>query len=210
MVFISGGGNYQQSALLDGLFFRRCRRILYIPIGLKRNFSGYEGCWEWFCTVCHKHNFCTANVDMFLTLDSIGDLNQYDGIYIGGASDIHWLNNLLVNDGFADKLRLYLSAGGNLYGGSAGGVVLGQSLDLQSAKALKLLPFSVLSHYSGNNSMIISYFRKNTYPLVILQEDSGIIYDGQSITSVGRSPAQVYISIAKHITLDNNNAFEII
>lgn len=210
MVFISGGGNYLQSAPLDDLFFERCKSVLYIPIGLRRNFSGYEGCWDWFCTVCQHHNFCTADVDMFLTLDSIGDLSQYDGIYIGGASDIHWLNSVLVNDGFAERLRTYMLAGGNIYGGSAGGVVLGHSLDLQSAKALRLLPFSVLSHYTGENSKIISYFNKNTHPLVILQEDSGIIYDGQFIKSVGISPARVYISIAQHIMLDNNKYFEII
>ena len=209
MVFISGGGNYRQSAQLDELFFRMSKNILYIPGGLKRNFSGYEECWKWFGTVCREHNFNTSNVDMYLFLDAIKDLNIYDGIYIGGASDMDWLYNIFVNSGVADKLQSYFSMGGNIYGGSAGGILLGQSLDLQKKNALKLLPFSILSHYSGNNTEIESYFANNTHPIVILHEDSGIVYHDKTITSVGLNPALVFFSLTEYVTLDNNITIEI-
>ena len=209
MVFISGGGNYRQTAPLDEKFFKRCRKILYIPVGLKRNFSGYEQCWEWFCEVCRAHNFNMNDVDMCLSLEEVEDIFNYDGIYIGGASDSNWLNYLLHDSGFANKLATYLETGGNIYGGSAGGILLGQTIDLKGKSALKLLPFSILSHYSGNESLISFYFASNNHPLVILHEDSGIIYDGQTIKSVGCRPAHIYFTETQHSIMTETIIFDV-
>lgn len=202
MIFISGGGNYKQTAVLDNLFFRRCNRILYIPIGLKRNFAGYEGCWEWFRQVCGEHNFCIDSVDMQLYLDDYDNLEQYNGIYIGGASDIKWLSGVFKKSGFDSKLKKFILTGGIVYGGSAGGVILGQSMDLQGRCGLGVLPFSILSHYAGNDSKINSYFLQNKAPLVVLREDSGIIYENNKVTSLGYSPARVYYTTTNYMDLN--------
>lgn len=204
MIYISGGGNYLQSALLDKLFFERCEQILYIPIGLKRNFSGYEGCWEWFSLVCQKHHFSTNDVDMCLYLDEFDRLEKYDGIYIGGASDINVLYKMFSMSRFANKLVTYFKNGGNIYGGSAGGVLLGQSLDLQNKRGLSILPFSVLSHYYGNEYRIDSYFNTNCHPLIVLHEDSGVVFDGKEIMSVGYSPTIVYFTRTDSVFLNGN------
>lgn len=204
MIYISGGGNYLQSALLDKLFFESCEQILYIPIGLKRNFSGYEGCWEWFSLVCQKHHFSTKNVDMFIYLDELDRLEKYDGIYIGGASDINVLSQIFLTSGFADKIVSYYKNGGNIYGGSAGGVLLGQSIDLQNKRGLRILPFSILSHYSGNEHQIDSYFKTHQSPLVVLQENSGAVFDGKEIMSVGYSPTLVYFTRTNCVFLNGN------
>lgn len=209
MIFISGGGNYKQTALLDNLFFRHCKRVLYVPIGLKKNFAGYEGCWEWFCQVCGEHDFCIDHIDMQLYLDDLDNLEQYNGIYIGGSADIKWLSTILKKSGFDSKLNNFVLSGGDVYGGSAGGILLGQTLDLQGGCGLGILPFSVLSHYSGNDSKISSYFMLNSNPLIVLGEDSGIIYEDNKITSVGYSPARVYFTKTNYNVLGLQNSIYI-
>ena len=205
MLFVSGGGNARQSAILDSFFFESCHRILYIPVGLKRNFSGYEGCFEWFNHVCNIHNFKIDDVEMCLYLEYISSLEQYDGIYIGGASDLLYLKWIFNKSKFADKLIAFHKNGGNIYGGSAGGIILGQCLNIREDKGLGILPFSILSHYTDNDEQIDLYFKKNNNPLIVLKEDSGFMYDNNSIQAAGFSDVYIFLSKSNIIVLPNNS-----
>ena len=207
MVFISGGGSYRQSELLDERFFSNCHRILYIPVGLKRNFSGYEGCWEWFCTVCAYHHFEINNIDMCISLHESPDLNNYDGIYIGGASNLLYLHSLLNVSGFGERIVAFNKRGGKVYGGSAGGELLGKSLPLYRETGLSLLPFSIYSHYTGNKEVINLHFEKDSCPLIILKEDSGMVFEKNIITAVGYSDVELYMSTFNIVSLHNKCTF---
>ena len=106
-IFLSGGGNQEQSFEFDRKFFDLLgnnSKILYIPVALERETIGFEACWDWFSNLISTH---TDNKDidfnMLLEGDPIINLDKYNAIYIGGGNTYKLLN-FINNNGLKDKI----------------------------------------------------------------------------------------------------------
>lgn len=187
-IYLSGGGSSQETFELDELFLNSTgNRILYLPVGLKRTFSGYDGCVQWFNDMLLSHNK-KKKVTVFIDLKDKAefiDVDKFDAIYIGGASDTFRLHNLLKKYGIYKKLSLFVSSGGVIYGGSGGATILGRTINydqkdkqllyLDESSADLCLGYSIFAHLNDNNLDLI---RSKDFGHVIgIPEGGGCIID---------------------------------
>ncbi|MDP3725727.1 MAG: Type 1 glutamine amidotransferase-like domain-containing protein [bacterium] len=210
-IFLSGGGNSQETYGLDDLFLHVAgSRILYVPVGLKRTFAGYDDCVTWFTDMVSKHNVekkISVWIDLKEKSTSIRHGN-FDAIYIGGASDTYRLHSLFKKNNFYPELEKFIKDGGIIYGGSGGATILGRSINYdQQEKQLPTtvelsanlcLGYSVFPHLSDNKFRLIS-----TSPdakVICMPEGSGVAIDtkNQQMKYLGK---QNGIVISKKKTL---------
>jgi dipeptidase E len=132
LIYLSGGGNEQQSLLLDRYFFNKIPEngnFLYIPVAL-RGTELYPTAKHWMKKLLELHKRTDIN---FETADDLScykyeDVKKFDAIYIGGGNT--WgLMQELRESSFDVYLAQYLKDGGQVYGGSAGAIVLGRKID---------------------------------------------------------------------------------
>lgn len=199
-LFASGGGNASETALLDRAFVRSLagNSILYIPVGLVRDFVGYEGCYEWLSSTLAAHASTPLNITMWVNLSKKAEesLESYDAIYIGGASNTYWLLEQLEKTDLKNRLTHYVLGGGTLYGGSAGAVLMGKSIGVVQAENKRSYPsdvglglvgnYSIYCHYGDAGAPLIeAYIERYKNPVIALGERSGIAISGGSATVVG-------------------------
>ena len=122
------------------------------------------------------------------------DFKNYDAIYIGGGNT-YFLLNMLKKCDLDEKLVDYYNNGGIIYGGSAGALILGKSIEtvsyernseLESSEGLNLLNgFSIVCH--ADKDIIKSLNDKNNLkPILALYEDTGVVFENGSIYSYGK------------------------
>ncbi|NCN99296.1 type 1 glutamine amidotransferase-like domain-containing protein [Candidatus Pacearchaeota archaeon] len=187
-IFLSGGGNAQQSRLLDSLFVEKVgeRKILYLPVAMKRDKIGYEACFDWIISTLTSHSKNFLDIDMVTNLASVSReyLENFGAIYIGGGNTYKLLDEIRKS-GF-DKLMIdFLWKGGIIYGGSAGAIVLGKDISIVSeekdrdisSKGLDLINgYSIKCHYSDNDNKVIRNFvRETKLPVIAIPEGCGLI-----------------------------------
>ena len=67
-IYLSGGGSSQDTYQLDDIFLNSIgKRLLYIPVGLKRSFAGYDDCVKWFTDMVSSHNI-SKEVSVWINL----------------------------------------------------------------------------------------------------------------------------------------------
>jgi inorganic pyrophosphatase len=126
LIFLAGGGGYEDSAELDNLFFENIPengKILYMPFARDE----YDATWV---TGLVRRFSDTIQVVM-PSAEEIGDtkFNEFDAIFIGGGNTYKLLDFIITHN-LADKLKDYIRGGhGSIYGGSAGAIILGKSID---------------------------------------------------------------------------------
>lgn len=197
-IYLSGGGSSKSTYLLDELFLRSAgERILYLPIGLKRTFSGYDDCVNWFMSMISSHGV-SKSVSVWVDIrNKVEELNKnnFDSIYIGGASDTWSLHQLLLKSNFYFHLKKFLDEGGVVYGGSGGATILGKSINYDQLekgitkseeKAADLcLGYSVFTHINEKNVRVIE--KQPEGKVIGIPEGSGCVLDlrENKITCVG-------------------------
>lgn len=197
-LFISGGGKAKDSFLLDKAFVNTLqnKKILYIPIGLKRDIIGYEECYNWIRNTLSVHTDEVLDISMWVDLgkEADKDLKTFDAIYIGGAGDAYNLLKQMRKVKFIASLLKFFRDGGILYGGSAGAVIMGKyiipmnnGMNQKSKLGLGLLKnYSIYCHYSKNYDKILKRFIDNyNRPVISIPENSGFIFDRNKISVVG-------------------------
>lgn len=203
-IYLSGGGKDKDTFELDELFLRASgKRILYIPVGLKRTFAGYDECVKWFMNMISSHKL-TKQVSVWISIkDKTEQINvrNFDAVYIGGASDTFRLHCMLSEHNFYEKFRTFIEEGGVIYGGSAGSSILGKSINYdQMEKALPKLKeyssdlclgYSVFPHLNPQNEKIID--RMTEGRVLGIPEEGGCMIDtfNKKITYIGASRAKI-------------------
>jgi len=187
-IFLSGGGDAQQSKLLDSLFVEKVgsKKILYLPVAMKRDKIGYEACFDWIISTLTPHSKKFLDIDMVTDLTTLNKdyLEKFGAIYIGGGNTYKLLDEI-KRSGF-DKLIIdFLSRGGIVYGGSAGAIVLGKDISIVSeekdrnisSEGLNLINgYSIRCHYSDkDNGVIRSFVQETKLPVIAIPEGSGLI-----------------------------------
>ncbi|MBV7334519.1 Type 1 glutamine amidotransferase-like domain-containing protein [Chloroflexi bacterium TSY] len=125
------------------------------------------------------------------------ELDTFNSVYIGGGNTFSLLGEL-IDSGFDQILRRYVTEGMPIYGGSAGAVVLGKNIrtvehidsnniGLERRDCLDLaLGSSIWVHYQpSDDTLIQKYINTTHYNVLAISERSGVIIVGNRIQSVG-------------------------
>jgi len=191
-IILSGGGDPAVVAPIDRYFSSVIdlqKPVLYIPIAMEAHVFSYEECFAWF-----KKTYAAYGISKVALCTDFNDLrldSRYAAVFLGGGNTFKLLN-AIQHSGFALQLHAYLASGGVLYGGSAGAIVCGKTIEpaihadenlvgLHDLSGLNLLDgHDVFCHYEpGKHDASISGLRRNTY---LLFEESGLIFqDGQAL-----------------------------
>lgn len=205
---MSGGGNEKQSFPLDKFFFDtlpKNGRFLYIPIAL-RGHKLYSTAHLWMKNITELHERTDIQ---FETVDDPSKYNlevikEFDGIYIGGGNTWSLIQEIRES-GFADVLIQYIEAGGQVYGGSAGAIIMGKRIDthddgnkigLQDVSGFNLLNnFSVACHFKDEqNDRFKAWVSNHNLPIVCLPEETGLVIESGVALCVGTKPCVIYFS----------------
>jgi dipeptidase E len=207
-IYLSGGGNEKQSFPLDKFFFDtlpKNGRFLYIPIAL-RGHKLYSTAHLWMKNITELHERTDVQ---FETVDNPSKYNlevikEFDGIYIGGGNTWSLIQEIRES-GFSDVLTQYIEAGGQVYGGSAGAIILGKRIDthddenkigLQDVSGFNLLNnFSVACHFKDEqNDQFKAWASDHNLPIVCLPEETGLVIESGVALCVGIKPCVIYFS----------------
>ncbi len=144
-IFLSGGGDAIVSKVFDKNFLKLLPKepILYIPLAMKP--SKYPSCYEWVTTT-----FPHLNIEMCTDLTKVKSLNNYGAVYVGGGNTFELLQK--IRDSNFDKLLLpYLNKGGIYYGGSAGAIILGKTIETSFLGKIKDKNTIKMTNFQGLN-----------------------------------------------------------
>jgi len=197
-IFLAGGGGADDSAELDRHFFDCVPmngKILYCPAAMD---SGrYQSALEWFTGLVRRYSD-TTTIEL-LTEDNAStvNLNDYDAVFIGGRNTYKLLD-FVIKSGLNTKLKDYIQNGGVIYGGSAGAVILGKSIDVareaddptgyKYTDGLDLLDDAcVACHWPNAADYVHKFAAEHKYKTYCLPENCGMIFcgDGELIMTVG-------------------------
>ena len=222
-IYLSGGGNDKQSFPLDKFFFRtlpKNGRFLYIPIAL-RGHKLYPTAHLWMKGVTELHE---REDVQFETLDNpskydFESLKKFNGIYIGGGNT--WtLIQELKDSGFAEALIKYIQAGGSVYGGSAGAIIMGKRIDthddenrinLKDVSGFNLLnEFSVTCHFKNDQSdRFKTWAVTNSLHIICLPEETGLIVENGVASCVGTKPCVIYYADGTKNEVNPGESFDL-
>src|SRR3989338_1189953 len=108
-IFLSGGGGAQESFILDAEFVNSlpAKKLLYIPIGLRRDIIGYDDCYNWINRTLSVHSKKKIGIEMWINLSNkvYSDIFSFGGIYIGGASNTYKFLDLLYKSNFIEIIK---------------------------------------------------------------------------------------------------------
>lgn len=207
-IIIAGGGNEKDSKSIDELFVdlvRKKGKILYIPIAWS---SGqYGGCKKWFFNTFSALGF--TNFEMWTSLNNkkYTDIKKFNAVYIGGGNTYKLLY-LLKKSGFSNLLKKFISKGGIVYGGSAGAIVLGKSIepavfgsdpDRNLVKISDLSGLNVLNGYTINchyqkaqDAQLLQFAKREHLSVLALPEQTGAYFRNNKVMIIGSKPAVLF------------------
>lgn len=128
----------------------------------------------------------------------------FNALYIGGGNT--WsLMQELRDSGFSAELIQYFKKGGQIYGGSAGAIILGSKIDThddenkintKDVSGLNLLcGYSVACHFKNEqNDRFKEWAMHNNSPILCLPEETGLIIENCSAVCVGTKPCVIYFA----------------
>ena len=203
-LFLSGGGDSNQTRRLDRLFVAaipKTKRLLYIPIAMPEKVHTMGACFDWFRRTMASHRFYKIDMWTDLSNRNYRDMHKYGSVYIGGGNTFSLLNSVRAS-GFDKLLFKYFKSGGIIYGGSAGAIILGKHIGtaffggdsdknivrIKDLRGLNLAKDYVIQcHYSSKDDKdVVDYVRTNKASVIALPENAGIIIAKGRIKTIGK------------------------
>ena len=204
-LILSGAGDAPDTEVLDKLFISMLngKKILYVPIAWKS--GDFESCKEWFTSTYSNLGF--TNFEMWTDIrdKKFDDLESFGGIYIGGGNTFSLLNEL-KDSKFYELLEKFLDSGRPVFGGSAGAIIFGKSIETAGygtdpdSNDIELEDFSgfnfvngysIQCHYEEDQDDELIEFSKSK-SIIALSEKSGILVKNDELEVVGFEPAYVF------------------
>ncbi len=201
-LFLAGGGDENQSKSFDTIFAKHIRpndKIMYIPIAMNEEATHFTKCFNWFKKTFNRLSIKPEQIMMITELKDITSnlLNKTRAVYIGGGNTFKLLHKI-KKTGLDKRLINYYKNGGIIYGGSAGAIILGRTINtckrsdkntvnLKDVNGLNLAhDYSIWAHYKqSDDELIKEYVNKYNESLLIIPEDSGVIINEELINCVG-------------------------
>ncbi|MEX0806257.1 MAG: Type 1 glutamine amidotransferase-like domain-containing protein [Patescibacteria group bacterium] len=221
-LFLSGGGGAEESKDLDREFVHslKSNSILYVPVGLVRDLSGYDECYEW---ICRTLNVFGRLLDISMWVDlkrkSYSDLRKFSAIYVGGANNSYRLMGLFESSGFASSLRNFFANGGTVYGGSTGAILMGKYFSVFGEEPIDGYnspygfgfagDYSVFCHYTKSREYkIVNFIDEYHSPVLAIPERSGVAIDEAGEANViGKENVFLFNSKTGRTTVGAGNSF---
>jgi dipeptidase E len=146
-------------------------------------------------------------------------LKEFNGIYIGGGNTWSLIKEL-KDSGFSDILIQYLQAGGQVYGGSAGAIIMGKRIDthddenkiaLKDTSGFNLLNnFSIACHFKDEqNERFKMWATNNNLPIICLPEETGLIIENGVALCAGTKPCIIYFRDGTKKEINPEESFSI-
>lgn len=131
MLILSGGGDPEQVFPIDEFFaahIDKTQKVLYVPVAMEREVFTYEQCLDWFASTYNR--FGIRNIEMLTDLQNAEIPADASAVFIGGGNTYKLLKELR-DSRFDQKLLTYLGNGGIVYGGSAGAMIFGKTIETE-------------------------------------------------------------------------------
>lgn len=200
-LLLAGGGDADDSQPIDKRLVKRIgdsETMGYIPVAMPS--EKYPDCEEWITSVFEQYGL--TNIKMWPTLSEVDadDIADVSAIYIGGGNTYRLLNKLRTTK-TDRRLREFVSDGGILYGGSAGAIICGETIEttpdenrvgLTDYTGLGFLAdINVWCHYEDNEN-VHKYAITSGQTVIALPERSGISVTAARYKVVGHEPISVF------------------
>lgn len=202
-LLLAGGGNADDSWPLDEWLANQIGQggaIGYLPVAMPRD--RYPDCEEWITDVFQDHG--VSDIRMWTDLVELdeSEVATVNAIYVGGGNTYRLLDKLRQTD--TDRLlREFVLKGGTLYGGSAGAIICGETIEttpdenqvrLRETTALQLLrDTDIWCHYTeADDSEIRDYVVETNRTIVAIPERSGVSVTATRFRVIGHVPIRVF------------------
>jgi len=195
-IILSGGGDPEVVIPIDQYFSSIIdlrKTVLYIPVAMESHVFSYDECFAWFKKIYGAYGI--TNIELCTDLTTVNLDRRYSAVFIGGGNTFKLLDKI-QRSSFAHQLRSYLALGGVFYGGSAGAIVCGKTIEpaiyaddnlvgLEDLSGLNLLDgYDVFCHYEPTkHDSFIDSLNRNLY---LLYEESGLIFNGAQAMQIGK------------------------
>lgn len=195
-IILSGGGDPEVVVPIDKYFASIIdlrKTVLYIPNAMETHVFSYEECFEWFKKTYSEYG--VSNVELCTDLRTLNLDSRYSAVFIGGGNTFKLLYEI-QHSNITAQIQSYLESGGVLYGGSAGAVVCGKTIEpaiyadenyvgINNFSGLNLLnSYDVFCHYDPiKHDSCIADLSRNLY---LLFEESGLIINDFGTSSIGK------------------------
>ena len=209
-LFLNGGGCGEQVKESYQLFKEKVdtnKALLYIPLAMEK--EKYPSCLEWISGELKDFHF--PKIDMITSATELctKNLDDYAALFIGGGNTYKLLSELKSCNAFS-KINAFLEKGGIVFGGSAGAILFGKTIDscrhADSNKVglKKVTGFNQVfgayigAHYPNDNPIktaeATANFTKVSFdaPVIALPEEDTLIIDKNTVKVVGPKPYHIF------------------
>lgn len=219
-IVLGGGGNEKEDFEVLQYFSNGLKRVLYIPLAFP--VDNYDGCLKWFKSYFKRFDL-DDKVTMITNLDSKIDLNNFDGIYIGGGNTFKLLKKI-KDSNFDKKLINFYKNGGRIGGGSAGSIIFGNNInialicedmdqnlvDLKNTTGMNTCNnWDVQAHYFDKQlDKHLNYIKKNKRNVIGIPNESAVVVSGGKFKVIGQKEITL-ISSSSILKIEIGKEFEL-
>lgn len=198
-IYLCGGGNENQTYIVDEDFLNNVNSILYIPWAWPND--DFNSCKKWFQNCMGKHK--KVKIKTLTEIKIPPSIADYDAIYIGGGNTFKLLKRL-KQTGLDKKLIELYSAGKKIYGGSAGALIWGCDIKtatlcadkdenlvgLRDTSGLNLIPnHDIQAHFDLDQiKEHQQYISESGRSIIAIPKDSALKVSEKGAWVVGLSP----------------------
>ena len=209
-LFLNGGGCGEQIKGSYEVFKEKVdtsKPLLYIPLAMEK--EKYPSCLEWITGELAEFHF--PKIDMITSATELCDknLDDYAALFIGGGNTYKLLAELKSCGAF-QKIQAFLEQGGIVFGGSAGAILFGKSIDscrhadpnkvgLKEVTGFnQVFGAYIGAHYPNDNPIktaeATANFTRVSFdaPVIALHEEDTLVIDKESARVVGSKPYHVF------------------
>lgn len=224
-LFLNGGGCGEQLKESYALLKQKVdtnKPLLYIPLAMKK--EKYPSCLEWILGELADFHF--PKIDMITSATELctKNLAEYAALFIGGGNTYKLLSELKSCNAFS-KINAFLEEGGIVFGGSAGAILFGKTIDscryadpnevgLKEASGFnKVFGAYIGAHYPNDNPIKTAEATANftqlsdQAPVIALPEEDTLVIDKNTIQIVGSKPYHLFKDGSVHQLEPNQKYF---
>ena len=209
-LFLNGGGCGEQVKESYELFKKKVdtnKPLLYIPLAMEK--EKYPSCLEWITGELAEFHF--PKIDMITSAEELcaKNVDDYAALFIGGGNTYKLLDELKSCGAF-QKIQVFLEQGGIVFGGSAGAILFGKSIDScrhadpnevglkETVGFNQVFGAYIGAHYPNDNPIktaeATANFTKVSFdaPVIALPEEDTLVIDKEGAKVVGSKPYYIF------------------
>lgn len=215
-LFLNGGGCGEQVKESYELFKRKVdtnKSLLYIPLAMEK--EKYPSCLKWITGELAEFHF--LKIEMIISAEELctKNLDDYAALFIGGGNTYKLLAELKSCRAF-QKIQEFLEQGGIVFGGSAGAILFGKSIDscrhadpnkvgLKEVTGFnRVFGAYIGAHYPNDNPIkteeATANFTKVSFEaaVIALPEEDTLMIDKNTVNVVGQKPYHIFKKGSAH------------